>query len=229
MKHMIAAVVCLGLAACQGTTQEKVDLKTKMDSVSYSIGLDIGKNLKAQSIEVNPSALAEGMRVALGTGKGVLTDEQVQAVMTQFQQEMMEQQAVKAHELGEKNKKEGEAFLAANKTKEGVVTTASGLQYKILKAGTGKKPTDKQTVTVHYRGTLIDGTEIDNSYKRGQPATRAVTGFIKGWTEALQLMPVGSKWQLFMPGELAYGDRGMGSQVPPNAALIFEVELISVQ
>jgi FKBP-type peptidyl-prolyl cis-trans isomerase FklB len=146
----------------------------------------------------------------------------VQAEYRQQQQERMQQ-------LGAANKTEGETFLAANKAKDGVVTLPSGLQYKILKAGAGPKPAATDTVTVNYRGTLINGTEFDSSYKRGQPATFGVTGVIKGWTEALQLMPVGSKWQLFIPADLAYGERGAGADIAPNATLIFEVELLSIK
>jgi len=147
----------------------------------------------------------------------------------QLQEEARQKQAAKAQSEGSANKTEGEAFLAANKTKEGVMTTPSGLQYKILKAGTGPKPAATDTVVCNYRGTLLNGTEFDSSYKRGQPLTFPVNGVIKGWTEALQLMPVGSKWQLFIPAQLAYGERGAGADIGPNATLIFEVELVSIQ
>jgi FKBP-type peptidyl-prolyl cis-trans isomerase FklB len=146
-----------------------------------------------------------------------------------MQKEMHDKQQAKMQEEGAANKKEGDAFLAANKSKEGVVTLPSGLQYKILKAGTGPKPTANDTVECNYRGTLINGKEFDSSYKRGQPADFPVGGVIKGWTEALQLMPVGSKWQLFVPADLAYGDRGAGADIGPGETLIFEVELMSIQ
>jgi FKBP-type peptidyl-prolyl cis-trans isomerase FklB len=150
--------------------------------------------------------------------------------LMQLQKEMQEKQQAKAAAEGDANKKEGDAFLAANKTKEGVVTLPSGLQYKILKEGNGPKPTASDSVVCNYKGTLINGTEFDSSYKRGEPATFPVTGVIKGWTEALQLMPVGSKWQLFIPPDLAYGPRGTpGGPIGPNATLIFEVELISIK
>jgi FKBP-type peptidyl-prolyl cis-trans isomerase FklB len=149
--------------------------------------------------------------------------------MAAFQKEMMAKQQELAKKLGEKNKKEGEAFLSENRKKEGIKALPSGLQYKVVKAGTGKKPKSTDTVTTHYRGTLIDGTEFDSSYRRGQPASFPVSGVIAGWTEALQLMEEGAKWQLFIPPNLAYGERGAGSQIGPNATLIFEIELISIQ
>ncbi len=166
--------------------------------------------------------------MALPGGKTLLTEEEAQAVMSEMQKQMHEQQQAKMAQAAEGNKKEGDAFLAANKGKEGVVTLPSGLQYKVLTAGTGPKPTTSDSVVCNYRGTLINGTEFDSSYKRGQPATFPVTGVIKGWTEALQLMPVGSKWQLFIPADLAYGDRGAGADIGPGATLIFEIELLSI-
>lgn len=229
MKSLVIGVTCLMLIACQSNTQEKVSMKTQMDSVSYGIGLDIGKNLKAQSIDVNAAAIAAGIHDATTGGKTLLTDEEVQKVMTEFQQQLMAKTEAKAREMGEKNAKLGAEFLAANKSKEGIKTTPSGLQYKILTAGTGVKPTTDQTVTVHYRGTLIDGMEFENSYKRGQPTTLPVTQFVKGWVEALVMMPVGSKWQLFIPSDLAYGERSPGASIPPNAVLIFELELLAVK
>ena len=204
-------------------------MKTQMDSVSYGIGLDIGKNLKAQSIDVNATVMAAGIRDAMTDGKKLLTDEEVQKCMTMFQQQLLAKTEAKAKELGDKNKKEGDAFLAQNKTKEGVKTTASGLQYKIITAGTGAKPTANQTVTVNYRGTLIDGTEFDSSFKHGQPATFNLGQMIKGWTEALMMMPIGSKWQVFIPTDLAWGERSPTAAIPPNAVVIFEVELLSVK
>jgi FKBP-type peptidyl-prolyl cis-trans isomerase FklB len=162
-------------------------------------------------------------------GKTRLTQEEAQAVLKEVQTEVQKQQQEKMKEAADKNKSEGEAFLATNKSKDGVVTLPSGLQYKILTAGTGPKPTASDSVKCNYRGTLINGTEFDSSYKRGQPATFAVGQVIKAWTEALQLMPVGSKWQLFVPSSLAYGERGAGAEIGPNATLIFEVELLSIE
>lgn len=229
MRHAVVAVLCVALFACQGNGQQKAQLMTQKDSVSYSIGVNIGKNFKQQSVEINPDILARGIKDVLAGGKITLTDEQVQSTLAAFQKQMMAKQEEKTKALGEKNKKDGDAFLAENKKKDSVVTLPSGLQYKVLTMGTGKKPKATDTVTVNYRGTLIDGSECDNSYTRGQPATFAVNGVIKGWTEALQLMPVGSKWQVFIPSDLAYGERGAGQVIPPNATLVFEVELISIK
>jgi FKBP-type peptidyl-prolyl cis-trans isomerase len=204
-------------------------LKTDNDKASYAIGLNIGDNLHKQSVPVNPDMLALGLKDALTGGKPLMTDDEVKATLTAFQNQMRKTQEEKMAAEGSANKKEGDAFLAANKAKAGVVTLPSGLQYKILTAGTGPKPTAADTVVCNYKGTLINGTEFDSSYKRGQPATFPVGQVIKGWTEALQLMPVGSKWQLFVPADLAYGDRGAGPDIGPNATLIFDVELLSIK
>ncbi len=230
MKYVALAGLSILLVACQGNTQDKsTTMTTKQDSVSYSIGLDIGKNLKHQSVEVNPDMLAQAIRDIQSGAEPKLTDEQVRACLTAFQEEMVTKQNEKMKVEGEKNMKEGEVFLAENKKDKDVVTTASGLQYKVLSMGTGKKPKADATVTVNYSGTLIDGTEFDSSYKRGEPATFPVNGVIKGWTEALQLMPVGSKWKLFIPSDLAYGESGAGGVIGPNATLIFEVELLAIK
>ncbi|MCJ7833279.1 MAG: FKBP-type peptidyl-prolyl cis-trans isomerase, partial [Deltaproteobacteria bacterium] len=170
----------------------------------------------------------KGFKDALSGAKPLLSEEEMRTVMTAFQKEISEKQAEKTKVLGEKNKKEGETFLAENKKKEGVKILTSGLQYKVVKEGTGKKPKATDKVTTHYQGTLIDGTEFDSSYKRGEPAAFPVNGVIPGWTEALQLMKVGSKWQLFVPSKLAYGERGAGPKIGPNAVLIFTVELLSI-
>ena len=217
-------IIVLGILflVSQVSAQEKPVLKNQKEKISYSIGLNIGKNLgsdlKKQSVDIDPSILAKGVQDALSGANPLLSSEEVQQTMVAFQKEMME-----------KEKQRGEAFLSENKKKEGVKTLPSGLQYKVIKAGSGKKPGLNDTVTVQYRGTLIDGTEFDSSYRRGQPATFPVSGVIPGWTEALPLMEEGAKWQLFIPPNLAYGERGAGGLIGPNAALIFEVELISVQ
>ncbi len=208
-------------------------LKTQKEKFSYALGMNIGKglgaNLKSQSVEVDWNLVSQGLKDSSSGGKTRLTQEEAQAVLTEVQNEVRKQQQEKTQQDAATNKTEGEAFLAANKSKDGVVTLPSGLQYKILSAGTGPKPTATDSVKCNYRGTLINGTEFDSSYKRGQPATFGVNQVIKGWTEALQLMPVGSKWQLFIPSSLAYAERGAGADIGPNATLIFEVELLSIE
>jgi len=208
-------------------------LTTRKQKFSYALGMNIGSglgaNLKKQSVEVDSTLVSQGLKDSMSGGKTRLTQEEAQAVLKEVQTEVQKQQQEKMKEAADKNKSEGEAFLAANKSKDGVVTLPSGLQYKILTAGTGPKPTASDSVKCNYRGTLINGTEFDSSYKRGQPATFAVGQVIKAWTEALQLMPVGSKWQLFVPSSLAYGERGAGAEIGPNATLIFEVELLSIE
>lgn len=204
-------------------------LKTQKDKVSYAIGLNIGKSFRKDSVDVNSAIFARGVKDAITGAKPLLTDEELKVVLTELQAELKKRQDDVTRLAGETNQKAGEAFLAENRTKEGVVALPSGLQYKIVTAGTGPKPAETDSVVCNYRGTLLDGTEFDSSYKRGQPATFPVNGVIKGWTEALQLMPVGSKWQLFVPPDLAYGARGAGGEIGPNATLLFEVELISIQ
>jgi FKBP-type peptidyl-prolyl cis-trans isomerase FklB len=204
-------------------------LKTPKDKFSYALGMNLGASLHKQSVDVDPSIVAQGLRAALAGGKTLLTQEEAQAALMEVQNELRKKQQEKMQVAGEANKKEGEAFLASNKAKEGVVTLPSGLESRILKEGNGPKPTASDSVVCNYRGTLINGTEFDSSYKSGQPATFPVNGVIKGWTEALQLMPVGSKWQLFVPSSLAYGERGAGGDIGPGATLIFEVELLSIQ
>jgi FKBP-type peptidyl-prolyl cis-trans isomerase FklB len=203
-------------------------LKTQKDKASYAVGANYGKMLHDRAVPVDPAMVARGLRDAMAGGKLLLTDDQMKAVLTQLQTEVRTNQEAKAREASGPNRKAGEAFLAENKSKEGVVTLPSGLQYKILTAGTGPKPTANDTVTCNYRGTLLSGKEFDGSEKHGGPQSFPVGGVIKGWTEALQLMPVGSKWQLFIPPDLAYGDRGAGGDIGPGETLIFEIELISI-
>ena len=229
MKLQLIAVLGFVLLVSQVSAEEKPVLKDQKDKVSYSIGMNIGNNLKKQAIDVNPDALVYGIKDALSGGKALITEQEVNDTLMAFQKEMASKQSERLKELGEKNKKEGEAFLAENKKKEGVITLPSGLQYKVIKEGTGETPKLTDTVTTNYRGTLIDGTEFDSSYRREQPATFPVKGVIPGWTEALQLMKVGSKWQLFTPSNLAYGERGAGRDIGPNTTLIFEVELLSIK
>src|SRR5258706_6579111 len=209
---------------------QPLTLKTQKDKVSYAMGMNFGSAFRKQSIDIDPAILARGLKDAISNGKTLLTEDEMRATLTQLQNDMRAKQQEAAQQLGEANKRQGLAFLEANKAKEGVVALPSGLQYKILQEGTGPKPAATDQVVCNYRGTLLDGTEFDSSYKRGQPITIPVTGtVIKGWTEALQLMPVGSKWQLFVPAELAYAERGAGPQIGPNATLIFEVELVSIK
>ena len=210
------------------TKPKPLVLETEKDKQSYAIGLNVGKSLLRDDIDVDPKIVLQGMQDAMADGKLLLTDDQIKTVMTDLQNQVRQKQEEKRAAQAENNKKDGAAFLAANATKEGVVTLPSGLQYKILTAGTGPKPLATDSVVCNYRGTLLDNTEFDSSYKHGQPMTFPVGGVIKGWTEALQLMPVGSKWQLFVPADLAYGERPQGPG-GPNATLIFEVELLSIQ
>jgi FKBP-type peptidyl-prolyl cis-trans isomerase FklB len=229
MKKFAAAILVLSLIGSFVLAQTKGTPKTQKDKVSYSIGVNLGKNMKTQGLDINQGYLMQGIKDGLNDAKTALSDKDMEATMTKFQQEMMVKMQAKQKVEGDKNVKAGEAFLAANKKKEGVVTLPSGLQYKVIKSGNGAKPTKEQTVKCHYRGTLIDGTEFDSSYKHGEPVEFPVGQVIKGWTEALQLMPVGSKWQLVIPSDLAYGSNGAGQTIGPNATLIFEVELISIK
>ena len=224
MKQLIvnfsASLIVLPLFGQDKSTQ----LKDQKDKVSYSIGLQIGFNLSRQKVDVIPDMLAAGIKDAIA-GKPQLNPDQIKEVMTTFEKDMEQKQK----EAGDKNKAEGTKFLEENKKKEGVKTTASGLQYKVLKDGNGAQPKKTDTVTVNYRGTLINGTEFDSSYKRGQPATFPVNGVIPGWSEALQLMKVGSKYQLFVPSNLAYGERSVGPDIGANSTLLFEVELLDAK
>jgi FKBP-type peptidyl-prolyl cis-trans isomerase len=204
-------------------------LKTDKDKTSYAIGVNMGKSIRTGPIDLDTKILLRAFQDALADRKLLMSDDEVKTTLTALQADMRKKQEEKMQLLGETNKKAGEDFLAANKTKDGIVTLPSGLQYKILTAGTGPKPTLTDSVVCNYKGTLLDGTEFDSSFKRGQPATFPVGQVIKGWTEALQLMPVGSKWQLFIPSDMAYGPRGSGTTIGPNSTLIFEVELISIK
>jgi FKBP-type peptidyl-prolyl cis-trans isomerase len=205
------------------------ELKTDKDKASYALGMNIGENLKKQGDVLDAAIVQRAMKDALSGNKMLMTDEEVKAQLMALQMTMRKKQEAEVQQMAETNKKEGDAFLAENKTKAGVVATPSGLQYKILTEGTGPKPAVTDSVVCNYKGTLLDGTEFDSSAKHGGPATFPVNGVIKGWTEALQLMPVGSKWQLFVPSELAYGQRGAGGGIAPNSTLIFEVELVSIK
>jgi FKBP-type peptidyl-prolyl cis-trans isomerase len=233
-------VFAIALVSAAAAAPDSPALKTQKEKISYALGMDLGNQLRKSSIEVDPALFGRGLRDALSGAKTLLTDEQVRAVISEFQSELKrkeaarrkgtsEEDSVEAEILPAYNKKAGAAFLAANRTKEGVVTLPSGLQYKVLQAGSGKKPTEADTVVCHYRGALIDGTEFDSSYKRNQPATTPVKAAIAGWREALRLMSVGSKWRLFIPPELAYGETGNRAAIGPNATVVFDVELLAVK
>jgi FKBP-type peptidyl-prolyl cis-trans isomerase FklB len=230
MKRRIAMAMCAAVALSGAAfAADAPELKTDKEKLSYSIGMDIGGNLKRGSLEVDPDLLARGLKDSYGGGKTILTEDEARKTIADFQKTLMAKQAETMQKLSEKNKADGEKFLAENGKKEGVKTLPSGLQYKEIAPGKGKSPKATDTVTTHYKGTLIDGTEFDSSYKRGEPVSFPVSGVIAGWTEALQLMKEGAKWQLYVPPNLAYGERGAGREIGPNATLIFEVELISVK
>jgi FKBP-type peptidyl-prolyl cis-trans isomerase FklB len=229
LKSSISILVVLLLLPIGLFPQPKESLQTMKGKVSYSIGLDIGRNMKRQTIEVDLDLMMRGVKDGLGNGKPAISDSVMQVTMAAWQKEMMAKMQDVQKKAGEKNKKEGDAFLAENKKKPGVVTLPSGLQYKILKEGTGRMPKAADTVITQYRGTLISGKEFDSSFKYGQPATFPCNQVIAGWTEALQKMKVGSKWQLFIPGSLGYGESGNGPDIGPNATLIFELELLDIK
>ncbi len=229
MKSVLIGILCLLLLAAPVLAAENTQLKSQKDKVSYAIGINVGNNLKQLPGDIDRDILLKGFKDALSGAKPMLSEEEMRTVLAAFQKEMAAKQTEMMKSQGDKNKKEGEAFLAENKKKEGVKTLASGLQYKVIKEGTGKAPKATDKVSTHYQGTLIDGTEFDSSYKRGEPATFPVNGVIPGWTEALQLMKVGSKWQLFVPSKLAYGEKGAGPLIGPNAVLIFTVELLAIK
>jgi FKBP-type peptidyl-prolyl cis-trans isomerase FklB len=221
----------LGILLFAGTAypEERSELNSHKERLSYSFGYFFGMNLKRDAIDIDLDILMKGIRDSLSGNKTLITEQEMKETLTAFQKEMQSKHAERMKAAGEKNKKEGEAFLAENKKKEGVVTLPSGLQYRVMKEGTGKKPDANDVVVVHYKGTLIDGTEFDSSYSRGEPTTFHVNGVIPGWREALQLMKEGAKWQVFVPSSLAYGERGAGGKIGPNAVLIFDIELISVK
>src|SRR6266576_4853176 len=215
--------------AASKSSTAPVAITTEKEKTSYSIGMDLGNKLKSQSIDVDTAILVRVMNDGISGAKPLMSEEDMRTSLTALSTQIRAKQTAMLKDLTEKNKSEGDAFLLENRSKEGVVVLPSGLQYKILKAGDGPKPAATDSVVCNYKGTLINGKEFDSSFKRGQPATFPVSGVIKGWTEALQLMPVGSKWQLFIPPDLAYGERGAGADIQPDSTLIFEVELMSIQ
>jgi FKBP-type peptidyl-prolyl cis-trans isomerase FklB len=215
-------------AAATEQKAAETPVKVDMDKVSYIIGMWFGKDMKTQGIELNAEPFLKGLKDSISGANSSLTEEETQQMMTAFRNELDAKKAEQTKKLSEESKAKEEAFLSANQKKDGVKALPSGLQYKVVKDGAGKKPTSKDSVTVNYRGSLIDGKEFDSSYKRNEPATFPVGGVIPGWTEALQLMKSGSKWEIYIPSKLAYGEAGVGEVIPPNATLIFEVELLSV-
>ncbi|EIJ43430.1 FKBP-type peptidyl-prolyl cis-trans isomerase [Beggiatoa alba B18LD] len=227
MKLRYLSVLTASLLSTQLVLAEEA-AKAPEDKLSYTIGHQVGSNIKKQDLKVNVDTVMQGLRDAYEGKTAALTEEQMQETIATFQKERMAQLEAKRKATAEKNQAEGDKFLEENKKKEGVTTLPSGLQYKVITEGAGKTPKLTDTVTTHYKGTLINGKEFDSSYSRGQPATFPVNGVIAGWTEALQLMKEGSKWQLFIPAKLAYGERAMGETIEPNSTLIFDIELLSV-
>jgi len=227
-KLLLAAAVAVAITGCNEKADDKaVKLESDEQKVSYGMGLNLGKRIK-EEFALDVDAFSTGVRHAFAGTEPLMTDEQIMETMQSFQKKQIETREAEFKAQADKNKTDSEAFLAANKAKEGVKVTDSGLQYRVITEGTGAKPTVEDTVEVNYKGTLIDGTEFDSSYKRGESVTFPVTGVIPGWTEALQLMPVGSKYELVIPSDLAYGPGGTGP-IGPNAALVFEVELLDIK
>lgn len=221
----LGVIVSAPLFAAASTTE----LKTTEDKVSYSIGSDLGANLKKQGIAINPNAFAKGVEDGMRGGPLLMTEEEMKKVLGDFEKEMMDKRTNEMNKQAEENKQKGEAFLKQNKAKEGVVTLPSGLQYKIIKSGTGAKPTKEDTVTVEYTGRLLNGEVFDSTEKAGKPVSFKLTQVIPGWTEALQLMPAGSTWEVYIPSKLAYGSRNVGGAIGPNETLIFNVHLLEVK
>ena len=237
MKSVLTTIFAIGLLALQTNAQDqkaeaKSEPKLDLQKLSYAIGMNIGNsltNIKHQSIDIDVDTMTKAVKDVMAGNPTTLTEQEARQAIGEMNNELRRRHDEERKEVGEKNKKEGEAFLAQNAKKPDVKTTSSGLQYKIITEGKGEIPKATDTVTTQYRGRLIDGTEFDSSYKRGQPAQFPVTGVIKGWTEALQMMPVGSKWELYIPSDLAYGERGSGQNIGPNATLIFEIELLGIK
>ena len=206
-----------------------IELKSEKNKQSYALGMNMGKQVKGRGVEVDVDTILQGLKDSLAGDKTLLSDEEASTEVRELQQEVKRRSIALRRETLHKNKKDGEAFLAANKAKDGVLTLASGLQYRIVKAGEGKKPSGNDIIFCNYRGTLIDGTEFDSSYRRGKPSAFAFSRVMKGWKEALELMPAGSRWEIFVPSELAYGATGAGTLIGPNSTLIFDLELVSIR
>ena len=228
MNRILMAAISMTLASGISMAGEQVELKTETDKINYSVGYRLGGNFEQQEVEMKPDMLLQGVEDATSDSKPLMTEQEMNTVLLSLANRVKAAQMEQMKKQGAENLKAGDAFLAENTGKEGVTTLPSGLQYKVITAGTGKSPQKSDKVTVHYRGTLIDGTEFDSSYSRNKPATFGVGQVIPGWTEALQLMKEGDKWELVIPSKLAYGERRASAKIPPNSTLIFEVELISV-
>ena len=228
MKRIVMGAISMTLVSGISMAGEQVELKTENDKINYSVGYRLGGNFEQQEVEMKPDMLLQGVADATSDGKPLMTEQEMNTVLMSLANRVKAAQMEQMKKQGAENLKTGEAFLAENSGKEGVTTLPSGLQYKVITAGTGKSPQKSDKVTVNYRGTLIDGTEFDSSYSRNKPATFGVGQVIPGWTEALQLMKEGDKWELVIPSKLAYGERRASAKIPPNSTLIFEVELISV-
>lgn len=256
MKRIGITILALGLCACgayaqqapakPASTPEKApaagaqapatkapasnsELKTDKDKTSYAIGMEMGKSVQGQGLDVDTELLVRGLKDALGNKQSLMTDDELRGVMTKLQNDVKQKQMAAQTAAAAENKAKGEAFLAENAKKAGVVVLPDGLQYKIMTPGTGKKPAETDTVLCNYKGTFIDGTEFDGSEKAGKPVPFPVKGVIPGFKEVLQLMPVGSKWQVFIPSSLAYGERGAGNVIAPSSTLVFEIELVAIQ
>ena len=233
MKNLIGIFIVLLMLAISCTSSEKLveipQLTDYMDTVSYSVGVDIGKSFRLQEMDINPDVMARGLSDAFSDKETALTDEEIQSTLINFRQEFQQKQREIAQRKAQEAAVAEEAYLVESASKEGVVSLPSGLQYKVITPGDGPSPLSTDRVKVHYKGTLVDGTVFDSSYDRGQPASNNVTGFIKGWVEALLLMQVGSKWELTIPSKLGYGARGSGGIIPPNSTLLFEVELLAIE
>jgi FKBP-type peptidyl-prolyl cis-trans isomerase FklB len=229
MAKQWTVVLGLALLAVPAAAQDTPTFKTPKEKLGYALGMEIGEGFRKQALDLDPESVGKGFADAFSGRKTLLTEDEMHAVLSAAQAEYKQKQAALRAEKAQSALKDGAEFLAANKNKEGVVTLPSGLQYKILKAGTGEKPDADDAVVCNYRGTFIDGTEFDSSANHSGPATFTLKGLIRGWAEALQLMPVGSKWQLFIPPQLAYGENGAGQFIPPNSTVIYELELLSIK
>ncbi len=227
LKHILILSLGTVFAASQAWSEEATEVKSEKDKLSYSIGASIGKNLKKEATDVDLNMMIKGIKNGLAGERLAIPEKEVRMILGTYQSELRKKTMVSKQQAILENKKKGDAFLAENKSKKDVKVLESGVQYKVLKEGNGKKPTEADTVVVHYRGTLIDGSEFDST-EPSHPATLKVTSLIPGWKQALTQMPVGSKWQLVIPSHLAYGERGVGSDIGPNEVLVFDVELLSI-